>query len=77
MKNEYSDLRQIRKAAGDSLDDIARRTGISIGYLHRIERGFVTEIKDKEKRKSLSIYIHSARQRAKSKLTKTIEVINS
>ena len=32
-------------------------TGISVGYLNRIERGFITEIRNSVKRKKLEDYI--------------------
>lgn len=55
-----SKLRILRKMAEDTLDDVARETGLSVGYLNRIERGFVTEIKNVTKLASLQKYLKSA-----------------
>ena len=50
-------LRQLRKLNDITLDEVAMDTGLSVGYLNRIERGFITEIKNNVKRKKLENYI--------------------
>ena len=47
----YASLRRLREKADASLDQIAFETGLSIGYLSRIERGFIPEIGNSEKRR--------------------------
>ncbi len=50
-------LRQLRKINDITLDQVAMDTGLSVGYLNRIERGYITEIKNNNKRKKLESYI--------------------
>ncbi|MFC1563237.1 helix-turn-helix domain-containing protein [candidate division KSB1 bacterium] len=50
-------LRQLRKLNDITLDQVAMDTGLSVGYLNRIERGYITEIKNNVKRKKLENYI--------------------
>ena len=50
-------LRQLRKVNDITLDQVAVDTGLSVGYLNRIERGFITEIKNNVKRRKLENYI--------------------
>ena len=50
-------LRKLRKMNEITLDEVALDTGLSIGYINRIERGYITEIKNEVKRKRLEKYI--------------------
>ena len=52
-------LRNVRKTHRISLDNVALITGLSVGYLNRLERGFIPDIKNKDKRESLIKYIQS------------------
>ncbi len=58
-------LRQLRKLNDITLDEIAMDTGISVGYLNRIERGFISEIKNNVKRKKLENYIKKLEAKTK------------
>lgn len=69
------DLYLIRRAAGETLDDVARKTGLSVGYLNRIERGFIVEIKNHKKKMDLLAYLKAARPAAKNKLTKELNLL--
>ena len=50
-------LRRLRKLCDVTLDDIALETGLSVGFLNRIERGFITDIKNPAKKKRLEACI--------------------
>lgn len=54
---DLTKLRQLRKVNDITLDQVRLKTKLSIGYLNRIERGYITNIKNDEKRKSLENYI--------------------
>ena len=58
-------LRQLRKINDITLDQVALDTGLSVGYLNRIERGFITEIKNNTKRKRLESYIKKLENKTK------------
>jgi len=58
-------LRQLRKINDITLDQVAMDTGLSVGYLNRIERGFITEIKNNLKRKRLENYIRKLENKTK------------
>ena len=62
MKKEkitkYSILRRLRMINDITLDEAAKATGMSLGYLNRIERGLIKEIKNDVKRKKVENYIH-------------------
>ena len=60
-------LRNIRRIHRLKLDDIAIVTGISVGYLNRLERGFIPDIKNKDKRNSLIKYIQSLKGKSNGK----------
>ena len=45
----FADMARLREKAGLTLDQVAARAGISLSYLHRIERGYVATIRDKGK----------------------------
>jgi hypothetical protein len=44
---------------------VAMDTGLSVGYLNRIERGYITDIKNNLKRKKLENYIKRLENRTK------------
>ena len=50
-------LRKLRKMNEITLDEVALDTGLSIGYINRIERGYITDIKNEVKRARLEKYI--------------------
>ncbi len=58
-------LRQLRKLNEITLDQVAMDTGLSVGYLNRIERGYITEIKNNIKRKKLESYIKKLESKTK------------
>jgi transcriptional regulator with XRE-family HTH domain len=58
-------LRQLRKLNDITLDQVAMDTGLSVGYLNRIERGYITDIKNNLKRKKLENYIKRLENRTK------------
>ena len=58
-------LRQLRKINDITLDQVALDTGLSVGYLNRIERGYITEIKNIAKRKRLESYIKKLENKTK------------
>jgi transcriptional regulator with XRE-family HTH domain len=57
------------------LDDVARLTGLSIGYLNRIERGYIGDIKDKTKKQNF-IKLYKTLQRQYKAHTKRQERID-
>ena len=60
-----SRLRQLRKVNDITLDQVAMDTGLSVGYLNRIERGYITDIKNNIKRKRLESYIRKLENKTK------------
>ena len=58
-------LRKLRIINEITLDEVGLETGISIGYLNRIERGHITEIKNDVKRKKLESYIKNLEKNTK------------
>ena len=58
-------LRQLRKLNDITLDEVGMDTGLSVGYLNRIERGFISEIKNNVKRKKLENYIKKLEAKTK------------
>jgi len=58
-------LRQLRKVNDITLDQVAMDTGLSVGYLNRIERGYITDIKNNIKRKRLESYIRKLENKTK------------
>ncbi|MCP4725544.1 MAG: helix-turn-helix domain-containing protein [bacterium] len=58
-------LRKLRKYNEITLDEVAAETGLSIGYINRIERGYITEIKNPAKRKALISYIKKLEKKTK------------
>ena len=56
-KTKLSVLRRLRMINDITLDAVAQATGMSVGYLNRIERGFISEIKNDVKRNKLENYI--------------------
>ena len=65
---ELTKLRQLRKLNDIILDEVAMDTGLSVGYLNRIERGFISEIKNNEKRKKLENYIKKLEKKKPPKM---------
>ena len=63
-------LRQLRKSREITLDEVAIDTGISVGYLNRIERGYVLDIKNEDKRRKLKNYIKRLENKTKKELEK-------
>lgn len=62
-------LRKLRKLNEITLDEVALDTGLSIGYINRIERGYITEIKNEVKRKRLENYISDLERKTKKELS--------
>jgi transcriptional regulator with XRE-family HTH domain len=62
-------LRKLRKLNEITLDEVALDTGLSIGYINRIERGYITEIKNEVKRKRLENYIRDLERKTKLELS--------
>ena len=66
MKNDklinLTELRRLRKINDITLEVVERETGVSVGYLSRIERGIVLDIENNKKRKSLESYIMKLRK---------------
>lgn len=61
-------LRKLRKINEITLDEVALDTGLSIGYINRIERGYITEIKNEVKRKRLENYIKELEKRTRKEM---------
>jgi transcriptional regulator with XRE-family HTH domain len=61
-------LRKLRKLNEITLDEVALDTGLSIGYINRIERGYITEIKNEVKRKRLENYIKELEKRTRKEM---------
>ncbi len=53
----YKRLKPARRRLELTLDNVAMETGLSIGYLNRLEKGFVPRIKNTTKSKTLKAYI--------------------
>ena len=64
-------LRKLSKINEITLDEVALDTGLSIGYINRIERGYITEIKNEVKRKRLESYISDLERKTKLELSLT------
>ena len=64
----YKKLRQLRKINEITLEQVSAETGISVGYLNRIERGYIANIKNQTKRENLEIYIKKLEEMTKEKL---------
>ena len=61
-------LRKLRKMNEITLDEVALDTGLSIGYINRIERGYITEIKNEVKRERLEKYIKELEKKTKKEM---------
>ncbi len=66
MSTDLTKLRRLRRLNEITLDETAQITGLSIGYINRIERGYITEIKNKQKRERLESYIKELEAKSKS-----------
>ncbi len=64
-----TNLRKLRKENDITLDDVALETGLSIGYINRIERGYITGIKNEDKRKSLETYIKNLERKSSREMS--------
>lgn len=62
-------LRKLRKMNEITLDEVALDTGLSIGYINRIERGYITEIKNEVKRRRLEKYITDLERKTKREMS--------
>ena len=62
-------LRKLRKMNEITLDEVALDTGLSIGYINRIERGYIKEIKNEVKRKRLENYIKELEKKTKKEMS--------
>lgn len=69
-------LRQLRKLNDITLDQVAIDTGLSVGYLNRIERGFISDVKNSIKRKKLESYIKRLESKTKKDLQKELSLTN-
>lgn len=69
-------LRQLRKLNDITLDEVAIDTGLSVGYLNRIERGYINDVKNANKRKKLENYIRRLEVKTKKELNKEMSLIN-
>lgn len=56
------ELRKLRNSFDITLEEVEVETGISLGYLSRIERGIVTDIENDAKRKRVENYILKLRK---------------
>ena len=63
-------LRELRKYFKFRLNLVAMKTGLSIGYLNRIERGYVSNVKNEIKRGNLEEYIMKLEKRFEADLEK-------
>ena len=50
---KLSNLRELRRACGWTTEQVVKKTGVSLGYINRIERGFVDEIHNLQKREAI------------------------
>lgn len=64
----YKKLRQLRKVNEITLEQVSAETGLSVGYLNRIERGYIANIKNQQKRQNLENYIKKLEEMTKEKL---------
>lgn len=70
MMKMLTELRQLRKINEITLDQVALDTGLSVGYLNRIERGYIHDIKNVTKKRKLENYIKKLEQKTKKELSK-------
>jgi|SaaInl7_150m_RNA_FD_contig_21_1504282_length_284_multi_11_in_0_out_0_1 transcriptional regulator with XRE-family HTH domain len=61
----FTKLRRLRKINEITLDEVAMDTGLSVGYLNRLERGFIQDIKNTAKKKRLETYIKNLEAKTK------------
>jgi transcriptional regulator with XRE-family HTH domain len=69
-------LRQLRKINDITLDQVAVDTGLSVGYLNRIERGYINDVKNAAKRKKLENYIKRLENKTRRELHKELNLNN-
>ena len=70
-------LRQLRKLNDITLDQVAIDTGLSVGYLNRIERGYISDVKNALKRKKLENYIRRLENKTRKEFTKELNLVNN
>ena len=70
-------LRQLRKLNDITLDQVAIGTGLSVGYLNRIERGYISDVKNALKRKKLENYIRRLENKTRKEFTKELNLVNN
>ncbi|MFC1553377.1 hypothetical protein ACFL7D_01975 [candidate division KSB1 bacterium] len=63
---QFTKLRKLRLMNDITLDEIAMETELSIGLISRLERGYVTEIKNPAKRKRMENYIKHLEKKTKN-----------
>ena len=68
-----TELRRFRKELGITLDGVAGEIGISVGYLNRIERGLIKDVKNTRKKQRLVNYIEELRERYRQKRAESQE----
>ena len=64
-----TNLRKLCKKHEITLDEVAVATKLSIGYINRIERGYITDIKNEVKRKRLETYIKDLEWKANQEIS--------
>lgn len=69
MVSSFTKLRQLRKINEITLSEVSAETGLSIGYLNRIERGYISDIKNLRKKERLIQYIDQLKQTTKQNHT--------
>lgn len=67
---DFTKLRKLRRHFDITTDDVSRETGVSIGYINRIERGYVSNIKNIHKNLKLQTYIEGLEIKFKSEFRK-------
>ena len=65
---DYTRFRGYRKLLDITIDDIALEIGISSGYINRIERGYVKEIKNPKLRAAFEAKLQELERRVKAKM---------
>ena len=66
--NGYAELRRVRRGLDLTLDRVASMTGVSVGYLNRIERGYISRIRNPQKEKAIMDFIRKYRRQYNKRL---------
>ncbi|MCL5019671.1 MAG: helix-turn-helix transcriptional regulator [Patescibacteria group bacterium] len=77
MGSSFAKLRQLRKINEITLSEVSSETGLSIGYLNRIERGYISDIKNLRKKERLIQYIDHLKQTTRQNHTLDENLITS